>query len=267
MWYEREFMSDRFVVRMTPHQRLMYRALCQAAMFCSTRPYLPNDDEELTLLADADSVEHWKANRGVILKKFQEVTVCGKAMLAHKRVLADWAVILEKVKQASDAGRKSAESRRKHKSTDVERPLNERPTERNARQQTETETEKQRQSKNKTETETVQRGAQSGSVTASHSRNQSQEAATESARKLSEFWHTNSNPDLDSDNDPVNFEGLLRSHDESDIRAAALWALTISNYGRPVSMARPPVSLKPSREFGSSSRNTWARLAMPVPKT
>jgi len=111
-WHENEFMADRAVVRMQPHQRLMYRALCQVARYCETRPYLPDDDNELYVLADADSLDHWKANREAILVKFQRVTVDGKPMLAHKRVLADAAQYEEWLAQKRGAGKASADSRR-----------------------------------------------------------------------------------------------------------------------------------------------------------
>jgi len=111
-WHENEFMADRAVVRMRPHQRLMYRALCQVARYCETRPYLPDDDNELYILADADSIDQWKANREAILVKFQKVTVDGKPMLAHKRVLADAAQYEEWLAQKRGAGKASADSRR-----------------------------------------------------------------------------------------------------------------------------------------------------------
>jgi uncharacterized protein YdaU (DUF1376 family) len=111
-WHENEFRADRAVVRMQPHQRLMYRALCQVARYCETRPYLPDDDNELYILADADSIDHWKANREAILVKFQSATVDGKPMLTHKRVLADAAQYEEWLAQKRGAGKASADSRR-----------------------------------------------------------------------------------------------------------------------------------------------------------
>jgi len=90
----------------------MYRALCQVARYCETRPYLPDDDNELYILADADSIDQWKANREAILVKFQKVTVDGKPMLAHKRVLADAAQYEEWLAQKRGAGKASADSRR-----------------------------------------------------------------------------------------------------------------------------------------------------------
>ena len=38
-------------------QRHYYRALLQAAFYCSTRPYLPTSDDELWILADAGTKE------------------------------------------------------------------------------------------------------------------------------------------------------------------------------------------------------------------
>jgi len=123
-WHENEFMADRAVVRMQPHQRLMYRALCQVARYCETRPYLPDDDNELYILADADSIDQWKANREAILVKFQKVTVDGKPMLAHKRVLADAAQYEKWLAQKRGAGKASADSRRQRvldgRSTDAQ---------------------------------------------------------------------------------------------------------------------------------------------------
>lgn len=112
-WHENEFMADRHVVRMTPHQRLMYRSLCQAAMFCSTRPHLPDDDDQLFILADADSLEHWKQNRDAVLVKFYPEEIDGKPMLAHKRLLADWDQILEGVNQKRAAASRGGQARAK----------------------------------------------------------------------------------------------------------------------------------------------------------
>jgi uncharacterized protein YdaU (DUF1376 family) len=110
-WFENDFMADRVVIRMTPHHRLMYRALCQVARYIETRPYLPDDDNELYLLADADSLEQWKANREAVLVKFSRVTIDGKPMLAQKRVLKEAAKYDEFVESRSKAGKASAEAR------------------------------------------------------------------------------------------------------------------------------------------------------------
>jgi|HubBroStandDraft_1064217.scaffolds.fasta_scaffold165012_2 hypothetical protein len=123
-WVERDFMGDRVTMRMTPHQRLMYRALCQAAMFTSTRPWLPDDDEELYLLADADSLEHWKANREAVLQKFYPVEVAGQRLLEHKRILHDWEGIMEYVDQRRAAGARGGQARAKHMVADANQDAN-----------------------------------------------------------------------------------------------------------------------------------------------
>jgi hypothetical protein len=110
-WFENDFMADRAVIRMNPHQQLMYRQLCQVARFCETRPYLPDDDSELYLLANADSLDHWKANREAILVKFNRVTIGGVALLAQKRVLTDHDKYDRFLESRSKAGKASAASR------------------------------------------------------------------------------------------------------------------------------------------------------------
>ncbi len=100
-WHERDFMGDRVVVRMSPLQRLMYRALLQAAPYCSTRPYLPDDADELVYLADAPDLDAWRSNSAAILKKFYRVEFEGVGYWAHKRILADYRQMIE-----ADAKRK-----------------------------------------------------------------------------------------------------------------------------------------------------------------
>lgn len=107
-WKEKDFITDRVAMRMTPHQRLMYRALCQAAMFSDWRPNLPDDDNELYLLADADSLEHWKANRETVLAKFTPQEIDGVKVLVHKRLVADWQKHLEHIERKRTAGRARA---------------------------------------------------------------------------------------------------------------------------------------------------------------
>jgi uncharacterized protein YdaU (DUF1376 family) len=110
-WYEGEFWEDRSVVRMTPTQRHFYRALLQAAMFCSTRPHLPNDDDALWELADADDLKMWTENKAVILKKFSAIEVEGVPLLSHKRLESDWQKHLTASGKRSDAGKASAKAR------------------------------------------------------------------------------------------------------------------------------------------------------------
>src|ERR1039458_10081733 len=58
-WHEPDFWADECVSRgMTFMQRHFYRALLQAAFYCSTRPYLPTSDDELWKLADAGTKDN-----------------------------------------------------------------------------------------------------------------------------------------------------------------------------------------------------------------
>ena len=110
-WNEEEFQGDRKVRRLTAVQRWMYRALCQASFFCSTRPYLPDDDDELWLLADCDDKQMWLDNRGAVVQMFSRAERNGVPLLGQKRVLDDWGRIMERREKLSDNGRKGAESR------------------------------------------------------------------------------------------------------------------------------------------------------------
>src|SRR5437899_2643146 len=86
-WYEREFWADRAVIRMSWLQRHLYRALLQAAFYCSTRPNLPDDDSELWDLAGAENPEMRQREKGLILTKFQPfVDQDGRKLLRHKRL-------------------------------------------------------------------------------------------------------------------------------------------------------------------------------------
>lgn len=91
-WDERDFQTNKLVQRMTPTQRSYYKNLLQNAWICSTRPYLPHDDDELWLLADAESKELWITNKEPVEKMFKSFTRFGgkKRYLSHSRVTTDW---------------------------------------------------------------------------------------------------------------------------------------------------------------------------------
>lgn len=76
-------------------QRHLYRALLQAAFYCSTRPYLPTSDDELWILADAGNKDNWLENKAAIMAKFQLAKVKGVELWAHKRLMRDWIKLLE----------------------------------------------------------------------------------------------------------------------------------------------------------------------------
>jgi uncharacterized protein YdaU (DUF1376 family) len=86
-WYENDFQAELGVRRMKPIERHFYRALLIQSFFCAERPYLPNDDDQLWVLADADSKEHWKEHRDVVMGMFKKY---GATRWGHPRVLRDW---------------------------------------------------------------------------------------------------------------------------------------------------------------------------------
>lgn len=111
-WYDDAFQADLYVRRgLTWLQRHFYRTLCIAAYFCDTRPYLPNDDDQLWLLADAESLEMWQANRTAVLKKFSAIEIEGAHLLAHKRVLEGWEKVANFYNQRRQAGVNSGKAR------------------------------------------------------------------------------------------------------------------------------------------------------------
>ena len=122
-WSENDFQADRQVQRMSYPARRLYRALLQAAFTCPTRPYLPADDEELYLLAEADDLEYWILHKEPVLKMFTPFKgEGGEDLLERKRLTRDWQQMTETIAQKQKAGRarhgKSAYA--EHNSTDIE---------------------------------------------------------------------------------------------------------------------------------------------------
>jgi len=104
-WFEGDFWADRAVIRMTWLQRHFYRALLLASFRCDTRPYLPDDDAQLWVLADAKSAKAWKENREAVLVKFTPLTDDkGRPVLSNKRVLEEWQVASAKSQIARQKG-------------------------------------------------------------------------------------------------------------------------------------------------------------------
>lgn len=103
-WNEEGFSSDIKVNRMTQLQRWMYRTLLQRAFVCSTRPRLPDDDEELWGLADCKDLKQWLANKDKVLQMFERTTI-EVPVLTNKRLEDDWKRVLEIREERSRAGR------------------------------------------------------------------------------------------------------------------------------------------------------------------
>ena len=105
-WSEEAFSADERVYAMTPAQRWMYRTALQAAFFCSTRPYLPDDDAQLWMLAGCESLKQWDRNKGAVRAMFTPVELDGVRLLSQKRLLADWNRLEEKRQMLAENGRK-----------------------------------------------------------------------------------------------------------------------------------------------------------------
>ncbi len=104
-WNEEEFQSDLFVRKMNQSEKWMYRALLQAMFFHSTRPYLPNDDSILWMLADCDTYEFWMSNKTKVVSRFEHELVDGQEVLAHGRVMRDWQRLVDKREALAERGR------------------------------------------------------------------------------------------------------------------------------------------------------------------
>src|SRR5260370_38700610 len=118
-WYEDDFQADLAVRRMTSRQRAFYRNFLMYCYFGDKRPYLAADDEELWLIADADSKQEWLENKKAILTKFTERLTKGGPRLANKRVREEWQVIEDWLTQKKKAGLASAAARRRENAEPV----------------------------------------------------------------------------------------------------------------------------------------------------
>jgi hypothetical protein len=117
-WRNEAFLADEYVQAMSPIQRWIYRTLLQAAFTCSERPYLPDDDSRLWALAGCETSSQWVANKEVIRARFVPVTIDGKPLLGHKKVLEDWSRIQDALATRRESARKaglvSAAKRQRH---------------------------------------------------------------------------------------------------------------------------------------------------------
>jgi hypothetical protein len=89
-WNEEVFLADPLVREMNQIERWMYRSLCQAAFFCSTRPYLPDDNNMLWKLAGCDDSRTWTRHKAKVLQMFKKLGLKGEKLLVQKRVKLDW---------------------------------------------------------------------------------------------------------------------------------------------------------------------------------
>jgi hypothetical protein len=118
-WNEDVFWGDMGVRAMTALQRWMYRTLLQTSFFCATRPYLPNNDNQLWVLAGCVDKQQWIENKRPVRAMFTPETVDGHRLLFRKRVLEDWQRLVNKRKELHERGKRgglaSAGVRAQHK--------------------------------------------------------------------------------------------------------------------------------------------------------
>jgi hypothetical protein len=105
-WNEEAFRADVQVYAMAPVQRWMYRTLLQSAFFCSTRPYLPDDDTQLWMLAGCESHKQWDRNKDTVRAMFTPVELDGARLLSRKRLVEDWNRLEEKRQMLAENGRR-----------------------------------------------------------------------------------------------------------------------------------------------------------------
>jgi hypothetical protein len=113
-WNEDAFQSDLQVRYMTPLQRWMYRTLLQSAFTCSERPYLPDNNAMLWMLAGCETQAQWLDSAAPVRAMFTQVkSDNGTPLLSRKRLVEDWTRcqkrLADKIEQRVAAGRKSAE--------------------------------------------------------------------------------------------------------------------------------------------------------------
>jgi hypothetical protein len=89
-WYEDSFQADLRVRYMKPTQRHFYRALIIQSFYCGTRPYLPDNDDLLWMLADANDKEHWMEHAPVVRSMFTPVAIDDVPLLSHGKILREW---------------------------------------------------------------------------------------------------------------------------------------------------------------------------------
>jgi hypothetical protein len=71
-WFEGDFFGSFNVRKMKPMARLMYRSLLAQCWHSDRPPYLPNDEADLSVMADAPTPEEWDAHKETILARFKK---------------------------------------------------------------------------------------------------------------------------------------------------------------------------------------------------
>lgn len=129
-WDEDAFHGGERVRGMTHIQKWIYKSLLLSSFQCETRPYLPDDDDRLRILAGCGSKQEWLDNREDVMACFDERHPENPKLFSHHRVLADWKRIAAYRRAMQRKGRASAEARAAFsgRSPQDEHTLNERST-------------------------------------------------------------------------------------------------------------------------------------------
>lgn len=110
-WREEAFRADEYVQALAPIERWMLRALLQAAFACSQRPYLPDNDARLWVLAGCDSREQWDQHSSAVRSLFTPIELDGQKLLSQKKLLEDWDRMIRVRSARAEAGRKGGSSK------------------------------------------------------------------------------------------------------------------------------------------------------------
>lgn len=110
-WNEEVFLSDFRVRGMNAVSRWMYRSLLQSAFFHSTRPYLPNNDDALWVLAGAESKEQWLEHKSKVISCFKPAEH-DSDLLSNKRLCEDWQKLVDVRTKMAELGAKGGSAKR-----------------------------------------------------------------------------------------------------------------------------------------------------------
>jgi uncharacterized protein YdaU (DUF1376 family) len=117
-WYHESFMSDPRVRRMSSLAAKTYMLLLHEAFVCSTRPNLPDDEDELKLLGWCSDKE-WLVVRDPVLGMFAKEEIDGQKLLTNKRLTKDWEHLQEIRETRTEAGRKGGLAKASKSQTDA----------------------------------------------------------------------------------------------------------------------------------------------------
>jgi hypothetical protein len=110
-WREEAFRADEYVQALAPIERWMLRALLQAAFACSQRPYLPDNDARLWVLAGCESRVQWDQHSSAVRSLFTPIELDGQKLLSQKKLVEDWDRMNRVRSARAEAGRKGGSSK------------------------------------------------------------------------------------------------------------------------------------------------------------